>query len=253
MSRFDEADDPRRRLLIKALAAGALTGTLADKAALAESFFGREPSRLPPGQSIYRIDGSVKVNGKEANLSTIIRPNDTVETGPKSGVIFVVGGTSMLMRENSHMTMEGKEEHKEEHKDGGIASFLIQGFRMLTGKLLTVSRSKGTQIRTSTATIGIRGTGYYIEADPEQTYFCTCYGLTDVEANDDPESRDTVASKHHDKPLYILAGEKPGQNIRRASFMNHTDQELMLIETLVGRTTPFTFSGNQYSAPRREY
>jgi hypothetical protein len=35
--------------------------------------------------------------------------------------------------------------------------------------------------------------------------------------------------------------------------MNHTDQELMLIETLVGRTTPFVFSGTQYSAPRREY
>ena len=114
----------------------------------------------------------------------------------------------------------------------------MQGFRLMTGKLLTVSRSKGTQIRTSTATIGIRGTGYYIEADPEQTYFCTCYGLTDVESNDDPSSRDTVASKHHDKPLYILANQQPGQNIRRAGFIDHTDQELMLIETLVGRTTP---------------
>jgi len=249
MSRFDEADDPRRRLLIKALAAGAFSGVLTEKVAFAASIFGSEPGKLPPGQSIYRLDGSVKVNGQDANLSTIIKPNDTVETGPRSEVIFVVGGTSMLMRENSHMTMEGKEETKED----GIASFLIQGFRMLTGKLLTVSRSKGTAIRTSTATIGIRGTGYYIEADPEQTYFCTCYGLTDVEATDDPSSRDTVASKHHDKPLYILAGEKSGQNIRRASFKNHTDQELMLIETLVGRTPPWIFAGDLYSAPRREY
>ena len=249
MSRFDEADDPRRRLLIKALAAGAFAGALVDKMAFAEGFFGREPSKLPPGQSIYRLDGTVKVNGQEANLSTVIKPNDTIETGPKSGIVFVVGGTSMLMRENSHLTLEGKEDAMVD----GIASFLIQGFRMITGKLLTVSRSKGTAIRTSTATIGIRGTGYYIESDPEQTYFCTCYGLTDVEATSDPTSRDTVASKHHDKPLYILSGEKAGQNIRRASFMNHTDQELMLIETLVGRTTPFVFSGTQYSSPRREY
>ncbi|ADE11708.1 FecR domain-containing protein [Sideroxydans lithotrophicus] len=245
MSRFDEADDPRRRVLIKALAAGAFSAALTDRAALAASIFGTPPSKLPAGQSIYRINGTAKVNGQEANLSTIIKPNDTVETGPKSEIVFVVGGTSMLMRENSHLTLEGKEE--------GLASYLIQGFRMLTGKLLTVSRSNGTQIRTSTATIGIRGTGYYIESDPEQTYFCTCYGLTDVEANDDPTSRDTVASKHHDKPLYILAGQQPGQNIRRASFINHTDQELMLIETLVGRTPPWVFAGDQYTAPRRDY
>ena len=244
MSRFDEADDPRRRLLIQALAAGALSAAVAEKSAMANSIFGTPPGKLPPGQSIYRLDGTVKVNGADANMKTIIKPNDTVETGPKSEIVFVVGGSSMIMRENSHMTMEGKED---------LASYLIQGFRLLTGKLLTVSRSKGTQIRTSTATIGIRGTGYYIEADPEQTYFCTCYGLTDVESNDDPSSRDTVASKHHDKPLYILANQQPGQNIRRAGFINHTDQELMLIETLVGRTTPWVFAGDQYSAPRRDY
>jgi hypothetical protein len=184
------------------------------------------------------------VNGQEANLSTIIKPNDVVETGAKSEIVFVVGGHSMIMRENTHLTMEGKE-------DG--ASFLIQGLRILAGKLLTVSRSQGTQVRTTTATIGVRGTGYYIEADPEQTYFCTCYGLTDVESTNDPTSQDTVASKHHDKPLYILANEPEGKNIRRAPFINHTDQELMLIETLVGRTPPFVFAGDEYSTPRRGY
>jgi len=244
MSRFDEADDPRRRLLIKALAAGAFAAALPDKAALAASIFGTPPSKLPPGQSIYRLNGAVTVNGKDANLSTVIKPNDTVETGPKSEIVFVVGGNSMIMRENSHLTLEGKEEQE---------SFLIHGLRLLSGKLLSVSRSQGTRIRTSTATIGIRGTGYYIEADPQQTYFCTCYGITDVESNNDPTSKDTVKATHHDKPLYILGGESAGNNIRRAGFINHTDQELMLIETLVGRTPPFVFAGDQYSAPRRGY
>jgi hypothetical protein len=243
MSRFDEADDPRRRLLIKALAAGAFSAAFTEKAALA-SIFGKPPGQLPPGQSIYRFEGDVKVNDKPASMSTIIKPNDKIETGPKSELVFVVGGNSMIMRENSHLKMEGKEEQ---------TSYLIQGLRLLTGKLLSVSRSHGTQIRTATATIGIRGTGYYIEADPEQTYFCTCYGLTDVESNDDPTSTDTVASKHHDKPLYILNKEQPGKNIRRAGFINHTDQELMLIETLVGRTPPFVFAGDEYTAPRKEY
>jgi hypothetical protein len=130
---------------------------------------------------------------------------------------------------------------------------IIKGFRMLTGKLLSVSRNRSMQVTTATATIGIRGTGFYVEADPQQTYFCTCYGATDIAANDDKESRDTVVSKQHDKPLYILAGAKPGQSIRSAPFINHTDQELMLIESLVGRTPPFVFPRNSYNAPRRDY
>jgi hypothetical protein len=215
-----------------------------DKDALADSFFGSSPKKLPPGQSIYRLNGIATVNGQQANLSTLIKPNDVVETGAKSELVFVVGGHSMIMRENTHLKMEGKENN---------ASFLIQGLRLLAGKMLTVSRSQGTQIRTTTATIGVRGTGYYMEADPERTYFCTCYGLTDIESTNDPTSQDTVAAKHHDKPLYILANEPEGKNLRLAPFINHTDQELMLIETLVGRTPPFVFAGDEYSTPRRGY
>ena len=79
------------------------------------------------------------------------------------------------------------------------------------------------------------------------------YGLADISANDDPGSKDTVASKHHDKPLYILAGTKnPGKSIRRAPFINHTDQELALIETLVGRTPAFVFTDDRYGGPQRD-
>ena len=60
-------------------------------------------------------------------------------------------------------------------------------------------------------------------------------------------------SRHHDRPLYILTGEQPGRNIRLAPFINHTDQELMLIETLVGRQPPFVFPKADYSGPRRSY
>lgn len=244
MCRFDEAEDPRRRLLIKALTAGVISAALFNKAALAESIFGSSPRKLPSGRSIYRLRGSATVNGQEANLATFIKPNDTIQTLAKSELVFVVGGHAVILRENSHIRLAGKDDK---------ASFLIQGIRVVSGKLLAVSRSQGTQIRTSTATIGIRGTGYYIESEPDKTYFCTCYGLSDVESTEDPSSKETVASKYHDKPLYILGAEPEGKNIRPAPFINHTDQELMLIETLVGRTPPFVFSGDEYSAPRREY
>lgn len=245
MSPADETDDPRRRLLIKALAAGLFSTAFPGKGAGADSFFGSTPTKLPPGQSIYRINGSATVNGKEASLTTAIGPNDTIETAQNSEIVFVVGGHSMILRGGSHLALQGGQE--------GLGKFIINGLRLLTGKLLSVSRNQPMRVQSVTATIGIRGTGFYIESDPELTYFCTCYGTTDVMATNDPESKDQVVSKHHDKPLYIMSNAQPGKNIRRAEFKNHTDQELMLIETLVGRTPPFVFPGNDYNAPRRDY
>lgn len=245
MSSFNDSDDPRRRMLIKALTAGLFSAGVPMSNALAQSLFGSPPTKLPPNQSIYRLNGDVKVNGSNATMETHIGPEDTVETGKDSEIVFAVGGNSMILRGDSQVVMQGKKEE--------TGNLIISGLRLLTGKLLSVSRSQGIHIQTHTATIGIRGTGVYLESDPEQTYFCTCYGLADVQATNDPESKDSVESKHHDKPLYILANEQPGKNVRRAGFVNHTDQELMLIETLVGRTPPFVFAGGEYAAPRREY
>ena len=129
---------------------------------------------------------------------------------------------------------------------------VVSGLRVLTGKILSVFPSgRPVRMTTRNASIGIRGTGVYMESDPEQTYFCTCYGTADIAAVSDPTSRETVVSSHHDRPLYILAGEQPGRNIRLAPFIDHTDQELMLIEALVGRTPPFVFPKDDYKQPRR--
>ncbi|HEX7643048.1 MAG TPA: FecR domain-containing protein [Burkholderiaceae bacterium] len=242
MHDLDEVEDSRRRLLIKMLTAGALAGSGAAQPVLAESLFGSVPEKLPPGRSIYRLEGSVEVNGKAATLETHIGSSDTVKTGPRSSVIFVAGGHSMILRSDSHLVMEAEEQ-----------STFIRVLRLVSGKILSVSRDTHYAIRTPTATIGIRGTGIYAEAEAEQTYFCTCYGATEVSASKDPASTASVVSQHHDRPLYILGGEPPGKNIRSAPFINHTDQELMLVEALVGRTPPFVFPDDKYSAPRRRY
>lgn len=244
MQGFEDAEERRRRFLIQMLSAGAFAGAVPG-GALAQTLLGSLPGKLPPGRSIYRITGSATVNDKPATLETPITANDTIRTGKNSELIFVVGSQAMLLRADSVLNLQG------EKKEAG--SSIVSGLRMLTGKLLSVSRNQPMRVQTPTATIGIRGTGLYLEADPELTYFCTCYGVTDVVAADDPESRDTVAATHHDRPLYITSGRQAGQNIMAAGFKNHSDQELMLIETLVGRATPFVFPGRAYEAPRRGY
>lgn len=244
MNPFDKIDDPRRRLLVEALTLGFFTAGMPAGNAVAQ-IFGSRPTKLPPGQSIYRITGTVTVNGKPATLQTRVEPGDTVETGEGSEVVFVVGGHSMILRAESRLTIEGDAK--------ASSSLLINGLRLLTGKLLSVSRKSPMRITTGTATIGIRGTGWYAESDPERTYFCTCYGAADVSASSDPTSMELVVSTHHDKPVYILAKAAQGRSIRSAPFINHTDQELLLIETLVGRTPPFVYPKDDYGGPRRDY
>jgi len=224
---------------------------------------------LSGDRSIYRISGQATVNGKDATLQTTIKPGDTLKTAKNSEMIFVVNSHAMIMRSNSHLVIEAGQAKPEKiegakaaekkapvetriTEESSMSSF-ISGLEMLSGKLLSVSRNSPMKVRTATATIGIRGTGFYVEADPEQTYFCTCYGTTDITSNENPENKTTVISQHHERPLYILKAQSSGHNIRNAPFVDHTDQELTLIEALVGRTPEFVFANDTYSAPRRDY
>ncbi len=242
----EELDDPRRRWLVQAIASGLITAGLPATHALAESVFGGIPSKLPVGRSVYRIRGQATVNGKEVTPATIIKPGDELETAEGSELIFAVNGShAMILRGGSNLALEADKK--------SASAWFINGLRLLTGKLLSVSRDSRMKVSTNTATLGIRGTGFYVESDPEQTYFCTCYGTTDVVANADPASKTTVTATHHDRPLYIVKDGGEGNNIRNAPFINHTDQELTLIEALVGRTTPFVFENDAYSSPRRDY
>jgi hypothetical protein len=238
----DDNDDPRRRLLIQALSAAYLASVGLESKAQS-GFFGSRPVQLPPGRSIFRMSGIVTVSGNPATMQTRINASDTVETSSDGEVVFAVGGNAMILRGGSKLDLSAQSQ----------GSFLINGLRLLTGKLLSVSRNQNMRLITTTATVGIQGTGFYVESDPAETYFCTCYGATEVTANEDPNSKETVAATHHDHPVYIVSGEQSGRNIRSAEPRNHTDQELMLIETLVGRAVPFVIPSGTSNTPRRRY
>ena len=207
--------------------------------------FGSRPGQLPPGRAFYRLVGDVRINGAPATLQSMVRPGDTVTTGERSECVFTVGTQAMILREKSSVTVQAQEAAPE--------SLAVRALQVLSGALLSVSRGNQMALRTTTASIGIRGTGFYVEVEPSQTYFCTCYGVTDVAASADPGSRETIAAKHHDRPVYILGDGARGRRIRNAPFINHTDQELALIEALVGREPPFVFPKDTYGGPRRDY
>ena len=151
--------------------------------------------------------------------------------------MFVIGRDAFLIRERSELLTAGR-------------SVLTGSLRLVTGKLLSVFGRGSRSITTPTATIGIRGTGIYIEAEAERTYVCTCYGLVDLQASNMPEARETVMTTHHDAPRYIYAhGEMPIKMIEPAPVINHTDAELIMLEALVGRKPPFVGSGRNTRLP----
>lgn len=213
----------RREWLARALQGGASLPLLLRSALAADK-----------GSGLLKAAGDVQVNGSAAKAGAAVRPGDSVVTAPGSTAVIVVGRDAFLLRGGSELLTAGS--------NAAIASL-----RLVTGKLLSVFGHGPRLITTPTATIGIRGTGIYIEAETERTYVCTCYGVVDLQASDMPEAKETVRTTHHDAPRYIYAhGEMPIKMIEPAPVVNHTDAELIMLEALVGRRPPFEDYGGSH-------
>jgi hypothetical protein len=205
----------RRRALL-ALAAGiGLPGTL--RLALAQT---------SANQGVRAAQGDIGVNGKPAAPGSPVRPGDTIVLGKDALATFVVGGDAFLMRANSRVELIG-------------SGALVSAVRLVTGALLGVFGGGERRLATSTATIGIRGTGAYMEAEAQRTYFCLCYGTAEVAAANGG-ARESYSTQHHESPRYIY-GDGRERAIVPASVSNHTDAELILLESLVGRSPPPSF------------
>jgi len=177
---------------------------------------------------IARVRGDVRVNGQAARRGMEVKPGDVIVTGRDAELVVVVGRDAFLVRANSRIELSGD-----------AARLVVAVLRVVTGAVLSVFEPAGRKrIQTATASIGIRGTGVYVEVDEMRTYVCTCYGEAELTPVDDPRAAETVRATHHDQPRYIYPKGMP-RMIERAPVINHTDAELVLLESLVGRKVPF--------------
>jgi hypothetical protein len=156
-------------------------------------------------QGVRHRSGDVRMSG------------DRISTGSDGQLLIVVGRDAMLVRRNSTLNV------------------VANGFRLVTGAVLTVfSPGRSRQLTTPTATIGIRGTAVYLEAERGRTYVCTCYGEAQLGSPFDPGARETVRTQRHEQPRYLMARSSP-QMLMQAQVVNHTDEELRRLEGLLGR------------------
>ncbi len=209
--------DRRRRELLRALATLGAAGT---SGYLSEALAAGD---VPVTPGINRLEGNATVNGKPAKVGTAVNLGDRVATAAGSQAVVVVKGDAFLLHSRTVIEIKGR--------DGVLTDMLIA-----SGKVLSVFAKKPVAIKAATASIGIRGTGAYIEVEASEVYFCLCYGEALLEVPGAPAR--TVKTTHHEEPLLVT-----GSTIALGPFRNHTDAELTMLEALVGREPPFMKDG----------
>jgi hypothetical protein len=184
--------------------------------------------------NIVELAGDATLNDQKLSAQHTIQTGDSIQTGPGSNLIFVVGNSSYQVRQNSRLTIER-----------GSTLNAVSVLRLLTGAVASVwGRGSSRMVVTPTLTAGIRGTGVYTEVLPEQnfrSYFCNCYGTVEMGAGSD---KVLSVSEYH-QSFWGEPEPKNGRYLTPAKAINHTDEELEFLAKLVDQRTAWEIAGKR--------
>ena len=211
-----------RRELLKKIAIAGLVNSCGMPGVIQQAFAANLPDIK---QGMISTSGVVTVDGQKASKGFVVLPGQTVTTEKGAEAIYVIGSNAFLQRESSvvHFGTEA----------------LTEFMRILTGSVLSVFGSGRKNIQVPQATIGIRGTACHIGVEAKRTYFCLCYGEVEIVLHTPIEKSMKMASQHHDTPIYINPSQGE-ESFQSAKMLYHTDEELKLLEALVGRLPRFS-------------
>jgi hypothetical protein len=195
---------------------------------------GIQAAQAQQRSNIVELIGDSRVNGNRISSQTILQTGDSIETGPGSSLIFVLGNTSFQVRQNSRLKVER-----------GATLNAVSLLRLLTGAVASVwSKGSNRQIVTPTLTAGIRGTGVYTEVRPAESfrsYFCNCYGTVDMAAG----AERALSRADYHQAFWAEAAPVNGRLLRPAGAINHTDEELEVLARLIGQRTNWQVMGKK--------
>lgn len=179
--------------------------------------------RVPVTQGINTIKGDVRVNDRPATVGQNLRTGDSIATGADSETLYVIGDSAFFLRARSRVTVESA-------LSGKIA------MRLLSGALASVFGKGEHVLGAPTATVGVRGTAVYLDTTIQDSlYFCLCYGGASLSQDARPGDAYDFTTRHHDQPMFL---DRDGTR-RPAGAINHTDTELIFLESVFGREPPF--------------
>ena len=174
--------------------------------------------------TIHELSGSVHINKRRATAAADIEPGDIVSTASNGRIAFSVGGDAFQVSGYTSIRV------------GDSGSGLLNVLQLFAGRLLSVFEpGRRRSIVTGTATMGIRGTACYLDVRPASTYFCTCYGKTEV------ISRGKVngfEGTHHN-PWQFDFSDGRMTGMQAMGMQDHDDEDLRRLEAYVGRVPLF--------------
>jgi hypothetical protein len=180
---------------------------------------------------IRKMYGKVWINNAPATLDTLIEAGDTIKTGANSQVIFIMGDDVYKLGARSTLRLRYNPDE----------SSIVKAMRLFSGTLMGVfgKSDDGKVIESPTATMGIRGTGLFIQIEPESTYFCTCYGDTEIITHDASRHLQKISTLNH--VAYSVSHDAHQPRLFSDTMKHHTNEELHYLESLVGRKPPVNF------------
>src|SRR5436305_14218079 len=183
-------------------------------------------SAQAPFGVVHELVGQVTVNDVPLARRIALQAGQTIRTGADGRVWFSIGADAYFLRPHSTMRLDASKPSEP----------FIDLVRLVTGALgATFARGMRRTLIAPTATIGIRGTGVYLEAAPEVAYFCTCFGSTEILAPSGSMLQNVAVTTENPQARMMMSGMR----IVPAGFDRHTNEEIAHLESLVGRPNPF--------------
>jgi hypothetical protein len=174
--------------------------------------------------NVVDLRGDALLNGQPLRPGQFIQTGDDVQTGPDGYLVFAMGNSSFLVRQNSRLRLER-----------GATLGTVSVLRLLTGAIVSVwKRGDNRQVVTPTLTAGIRGTGVYTEVGEDgRSYFCNCYGTVELSAGRER----TVSRSDYHQSFWAEVQPREGRMITPAGAINHTDEEVEMVAALIDQPT----------------
>jgi hypothetical protein len=181
---------------------------------------------LAATSKIHELQGTVTANKKILTQQSIIKNGDEIIVSKDGKLVFSMGQDVFLLRGGAILQVYSEQD-----------SPLVSALRLVNGAMLGVfgKRKQTTRIYTATATIGIRGTAVYAAVSPDKLYTCTCYGHTDLIVG---QARDDIIATHHNAHV-VTTNSSGASQMKAFEVLDHNDDELRMLEALVGRKPLF--------------
>lgn len=179
------------------------------------------PAQTFAGAGIHKLQGEVFIDNRQASADSRIQAGSRVVVAHDGALAFSIGQDAFLLK-------------------GGTAVELVGGttlssLRLLTGSVLASleTRSKPFRLVSSMAIVAVRGGAVYLSAEPHRLYTWIRYGESELRFG---RQRQLVSASDS---AYEIVRDPAGMSMQSMQVLEQMDDELRVLESLVGRTPAF--------------